>query len=146
MGLELGALLSLAVGAASTVASSIQAKKARKADAQAQAIQLASQRFENKIARRKSAREERIKRARIQASAEQAGAAGSSGEVGAVGALSANRASAEGAQRGLEGFSNAISASLQRGANLRSRSRETLAFGKLATTGIKVAEDFGIFD
>lgn len=91
MGLETLALTAtLVTSAASTAVSYAQGKRAEKAQREANKISESNQLNQDRIARRRAAREERIKRARIISSATSNGAGDSSGKTGAISALSSN--------------------------------------------------------
>lgn len=84
MGIEtvlLGA--SLAVGAANVIVQQNAANKAAYAQRQSNAIQQAGQEVQNRIARRRAAKEARLRQARIAASAAGSGVINSSGVAGA---------------------------------------------------------------
>lgn len=146
MGIGIGAILSLAVSAAGVVASSIQAKKARKSQRRAQAIQSASEEIKNRAARRRAAREERIRRAQIISSAGQSGAGTSSGVTGAVGGLRSSTAAGTALQSSNVIANQGISAALASAQRAQDRGKSILAFSNLAQEGINIFDDEGFFD
>lgn len=145
MGLEVGLILGAAVSAAGLVAQTVQAKKAGRARKEAQQISGASEEIQNRLARRKAAREERIRRARIINSAEQSGGGGSSGVVGAISALGSNFNAAVAGQKSQELASRGISIQSQKFANAESKSERIDAFVKIGNAGIDLADDLDLF-
>lgn len=74
--------------------------EAAKDQKEANKVKTATQRAADIAAMRQKAREERVRRARIQQAAENTGVGGSSGEVGALSAIQTNLASANAFQAG----------------------------------------------
>ena len=144
MGLE--TLLTLAVSAASAVSSSVQARKRARAERTANAIQGAGGEIENRLARRRAAREERLKRARLVNSGELAGASGSSGMAGASSALQSNFGAGVAGQRSQELASRGISAALQRSADAQSRMASLDQWSQIGQKVIGIAGDEGWLD
>lgn len=136
------ALLSLAVGAASTIAQTVQARKASKARRESQAVQTASQNVKDRLARRRSAREERVRRARLIQASTTAGTSGSSGEVGASSAIGSNFAASVANQSGQKTAADGISAANQRVADAQSRANSIAAFSGLAKQGLGMWDDY----
>lgn len=135
-------ILSLAVGAATGIAQAVQARKATKARRESQAIQTAGENIRDKMARRRAAKEERIRRARLVQASTTGGTTGSSGEIGATSALGANFASATAQQSASRGISQGISAANARGADAQSRGATIGAFGKIAQQGLGMWDDY----
>lgn len=143
MGLETVALLSLAVTGASAIAQQRQARKQASAEREGRAIEGAMGEINNMSARRKAARERRIKMARLNASANASGVQGSSGQVGAQSALGASFGGAmAGQQTGLQA-AQGISAANQRAADARSRSNSIKLWTGVAQKSIGIADDAG---
>lgn len=136
------AILSLAVGAAGAIAQGVQARKAAKARREAQAVSTAGNNIRDKLARRRAAREERLRRARLVQQSEAAGATGSSGMIGATSALGANFGAATAQQRGQTQVAEGISAANQREADARSRSAQIGAWTNLAQDGLSMWDDY----
>lgn len=91
MGVELAvAVVSLAVAGASTYAANQQAKKSASAQKEASNISAASERNREADARRQQIREQRIRVAQVEQSAQNTGVTSSSGEIGSLSALSTN--------------------------------------------------------
>jgi hypothetical protein len=144
MGLE--TILLLSVTAASAVGQRVAARKAARASRTANNIQTATGQRENLLARRKAAREERIRRARLLQSSENQGVAGSSGSLGALSSLSTNAGAAIAAQSGNAVAAAGISAALQRKADAQYSADKYRQLGQLATKGIGMASDAGAFE
>lgn len=138
MGIE---LLTLAVTAATTIASTVQARKAAKSRKRAQAISNASEEIQNRTARRRAAREERIRRARLVQSAETSGAENSSGLVGATSALGSNLAAGIANQSSQRRGAQAISAANQKATDAEDRGRFFNSLGSLAKSGLDFFEE-----
>ena len=85
------------IGLGVSVKSQADASKARK---EGQAIQSAAQLNEDVAARRRAAREERIRRAQVMQAAENTGAGGSSKEIGAISSISQQTAAGISRQSG----------------------------------------------
>lgn len=136
------ALLSLAVGAASTIAQTVQARKAAKARRESQAVSSAGEAVRDKLARRRAAREERLRRARLVQASTTGGTSGSSGELGATSALGANFASGVASQSFQRGVSQGISAANQKEADAVSTSKTIGAWSGLAQQGLGMWDDY----
>ena len=135
-------LLSLAVTAATTIAQQSQARKAARAQREANAISSAGQQIEDRMARRRALREARVRRAIIQNSAAQNGAQGSSGESGALSALGSNLGASFANQTTQANVSQGISAANQKSADAQNAFDQIGAFGKLAQQGIGLWSDY----
>lgn len=146
MGLETVAILSLAVGTASAISQAKQARKASDASEEASEINTATGEVNNAIAQRKAAREARLRRSRLLASAEASGTGDSSGFLGASSAIGANLGSAFSQQKTAEQAARGLSAANQKIADASSASKRISAFTTLANQGIGVADDAGLFD
>lgn len=118
MGIELALIgLSVAIGAVGTVATINASNQAAKAQKEARNIQTAQQKNEAAVSRRQAIREDRIRRARILAAAENSGTGASSGSVGAIGALDTNLSGLLGASLGQSKANAGINKQLQKGAD-----------------------------
>lgn len=138
MGIE---LLTLAVSAATTIASTVQARKAAKSRKRGQAIANANEEIKNRAARTRAAREERIRRARVVQSAETSGAGTSSGLVGATSALGSNLAAGIARQSSDTLAARGISAANQRASDAEDRGRFFQSLGGLAKSGINLFDE-----
>lgn len=138
MGLGLIAFTSLAVGAASSVAQAAQARKAARAQEEAGEISSAQQEIQDRVERRKVAREARIRRAIIEQSAVTSGAEGSSGELGAKSALDSNVAASFANQSSQRAASQGITRQNQIAADAESRFDTIGAFGGLVQQGLSL--------
>lgn len=137
MGIEiiLGAA-ALAVGLVSTGISTSAANASAAASKEAQNIQLGQSAVNARENRRQLLREERIRRARILQSSNNAGGSGSSGEAGAMGAITSNIGGQIAASSG-ESKSNAgINTFSQRAQDLDSQARQALAWGEVFQGGL----------
>lgn len=142
----LGAILTLAVGVFSAVKQNQQAKKARIAQREANAVSGASQEVSNRLARRNEAKRLRITRARIMASATSSGVGESSGEFGATSASTSASNSSVATQQSQVLAAQGITAANQQAANAISRGKSIGAFGGLLQQGIGLADDAGKFN
>lgn len=144
MGLGIGAILSLAVGAASTIAQVRASNKARGERAEQRAIATASEQQKNIRARRQQAKRLRVTRARIAQSAANTGVSGSSGALGAQSALTASTGASIAQQQSEILAVQGINASRSREADALSRGARAGAFGNLFQQGIGFAEEEGL--
>ena len=135
------AIIGLIVGAASTVAQSVQARKAAKARREATAVSTAGENVRDKIARRRGAKEERLRRARLIQASTAGGTEGSSGEIGATSALGANFGAAVASQSMQRGVSQGITAANQKAADATSKGKMIGAWGDLAVEGLGMWDD-----
>ncbi len=133
MGLE---VIALAVTAASTVASVVQARKASKARKEGLAVQGAGEAIRDRAAKRRAAREERVRRARLIQSSTTGGTTGSSGESGALSSLGAGFATSRAEQSGQTNVAQGITAASQREASATSRAQTFQAIGNLAVGSV----------
>lgn len=138
MGLETIALASLAVGAASTIAQTVQARKAARAQREAQAVSSASQQIQDRVARRRAVREARVRQAAIQQSAVASGGVGSSGAAGATSALQSNLGAGVANQRSQQLAAEGIGRQNVISANAQTRFDTIGSFGKLVQQGISL--------
>ena len=147
MGIELTLLqgLQLAVGAAGVISGVATAKKATKARNESKNISTANQQIQDRIAKRRAAKESRIKRARLIQAGETSGASGSSGLVGATSALGANFGAAVAGQKSQQFAAQGISAANQRAANAESQGARNEALFEVLGKGIKMADDENLF-
>lgn len=134
-------LISLAVSAAGTIAGAVQARKASKARKRAQAISTAQGQIEDRVQRRRAAKQERLRRARLVQSSENAGAATSSGFIGAGSALSGSLAAGLANQSSQALGAQGISAANQQEASARSRGANISSFTDLITGGLSVWDE-----
>lgn len=128
-------ILGLALTVFSTVKQMSAQRKMAKAQREAGAIATANQDIQDAVGRRRAAREERVRRARIIAGASASGAVGSSGLSGALGALRANTDTAVAAQTSESIAAKGISAANQRAADAESSIYRWRAFSQLIQTG-----------
>lgn len=139
MGLELIlGIASLATGVAGTIAQRAEAKKAAAAQREANTVSRSQQTIENNLARRRAAREERVRRARLIAASENTGTSGSSGELGALSALGTNTGGAISEQQGQVLAADGISRANQRFADAQSKFDSIGAFTDLVQQGISL--------
>lgn len=136
------ALLTLAVTAATAVAQGVQSRKAAKARRESQAVQTAGENIRDKLARRRGAKEERLRRARLVQASTTGGTSGSSGEIGATSSLGSNFAGAVAGQSMQRGVASGISAANQRVADAQGKSNTFGAIGNLANTGLNMWDDY----
>ena len=147
MGIELGlgSILQLAVGAAGVISGTVAAGKSRRARQEARNVSVAQQQIQDRIAKRRAAKEARIKRARLLQAAETSGATGSSGLVGATSALGANFGAAVAGQRSGQFAAQGISAANQRAADAESTGARNEALFGLFSKGINLLDGEGLF-
>lgn len=138
----IAAVVSLAVGAASTIVQMRQASKASAARREASAVQSASEERRNILARRRAAREERLRRARVIAGAESMGAAGSSPALGATSALGASFQAQTAGQTGQTIAAQGISAANQRAADAETRGYAARGFGQIINSGLSLYQEY----
>lgn len=145
MGLETIALVGLAVSAAGTVAQVVAQGRANalrrqgiEAEQEAREISRGSQEIRNRIARRRSAKEERIRRARIRQTAENQGVSASSGALGAEGALASSFGQSRAAQQSQVLAARGITRQQNLAAGYRSQAADAISAGKTigAITGL----------
>ena len=142
----LGVVLSLAIGAASTIAQVSSERQRSRAAKESRAISTASQLVRNRLERRKVAKERRVKAGRIIATAGASGAGGSSAALGAISALGTNTGARIAEQAGQATAAQGISAANQRAADAESRGFTIKAFSGALTEGFGVLDEAGIFD
>lgn len=131
----MAAVSTILIGAAigvSAVGQYRSEKKAAAARREANAISSAAESIRSRLERSRSAKEERIRRARMLASAESSGAVGSSGLAGGTSALGTNFAGARSAQLVQSNAALGISAANQRASDALSRASMFQNFGALA--------------
>lgn len=144
MGIE--ALLSLSITAASGLAQRSAARRAARARRTSNEIQTATGEIGNVIARRRSARQERIRRARLINSSRASGTAVSSGAFGALSAISSNFGAARSLQSVQELAARGLSAASQREASANERIQTIGQITQFANQGLEIASDAGLFD
>lgn len=137
MGVE---ILMLAVSAASAINTVRNQRTEASAQREAGKINTATGEAENIAARRRAAREARIRRGRLRAAAANSGTTGSSGELGASGALTSNLGGAVAAQRSGELSARGLSAANQRAADARSNTAIFNAYAGVAVQGLTVVQ------
>lgn len=145
MGLGLVASLALAGAAVTTVATVRAQRKAEAAQREGRAVQSASNDFSNIVQRRRAAKEERVRRARIRNAAETSNVSGSSGESGAISAVASNTGSALAFQSSQQSAFRGINAANQRAADARSSGRRIQAFGGLFQEALGLYNDYTEF-
>lgn len=133
MGVE---VIALAVTAASAVNTTVQQRKAAAAQKESGAINTASGEAENIAARRRAAREARIRRGRLRAAAQSTGTSGSSGLAGAESALQSNLGAAIAGQRTQELAARGLTAASQRVADAKSNAAIFNAWAGVAMEGL----------
>lgn len=141
MGIEIGliaALVSAAVGVASTVKQTSATKKAAKADKRARQLQQNKERAQQIEEQRKAVRERRIKAARVEQSAVGTGSDGSSGSFGVISSLDTQTSANVSRAESVNNFNDAISTQNQVSADARSDARQIGAFNKLFQTDTKL--------
>lgn len=129
-------LIGLAISAVGVVKQQAAARRAAKAQKEARAIDSASQQVEDKLARRRAAREERIRRGRLIAMGENSGTEGGSGQVGALSSLSTNFGAAQAGQSTQAAAARGISAANQQYADAQSAFDQAGAFSDLLNQGL----------
>lgn len=115
-------------------------KKMQKAQKEANAVASASGEITDRAARRRAAREERLRRARLLSTSRASGAGGSSGELGALGALTTNFDSAVADQSSQRLAAQGISAANQRYSDAQSQYESAGLWTKLITQGIDIGQ------
>lgn len=138
-------VLSLAATAVSTVSQIRASKRAQDAREEQAAISGANEEIKNRLARRRQAKRERIRRAQILASAEGSNVAGSSGALGAVSALSSSTASSLATQQSNILAAQGLTRASQQEADAISSSKRAAAWGSLLNEGIAFAKEENIF-
>ncbi len=137
MGIELiFAAASLAVGLVSTGISVSNANKSAAAQKESQNIQLGQSAVNARENRRQLLREERIRRARILQSSNNAGGAGSSAESGALGAISTNVDSQVAASSGESKANAGINVQNQKALDYDNKAKQALAWGEVFQGGV----------
>lgn len=137
MGLEvILAAASLAVGLVATGVSTAAANASAAAQKESQNITLGQSKVNAQENRRQLMREERIRRARILQSSNNAGGAGSSGEVGALGAITTNVDAQVASSRGESAANTGINFQNQRATDYDNQARQALAWGEVFQGGI----------
>lgn len=143
MGIE--AILLTTITAASGLAQRSQQRRASRAATTQNRINTASGQIENTLARRRAAREERVRRARLKQSASNTGISESSGVFGAVSSLRTNADGAIAGQEGQRLAAAGISAALQRRADAESAINSIRSFQQLGTTLVGAAKEADLF-
>lgn len=115
----------------STAVQMSNARKAAKAQAEGNAVAQAGGLIKDNATRRRLAREERVRRARLLSTSRASGGAGSSGEGGALAALSTNFGSANASISSDAATSAGISAANQRSADFQGKADAAAAWGAL---------------
>lgn len=129
-------LIGLAISAVGVVKQQAAARRAAKAQKEGRAIESASQQVEDKLARRRAAREERIRRGRLIAMGENSGTEGGSGQVGALSSLSTNFGAAQAGQSTQAAAARGISAANQQYSDAQSAFDQAEAFSSLLNQGL----------
>lgn len=134
--------IGLAVSAASTVVQAVQARKSARARKEAQAVSTAGENIRNRAARRRAAREERVRRASLIQASENGGTEGSSGEIGALASIGSSFGAAEARQRGSIRTAEGISAANQKAADATSTAQSIGALSQFATRSLSIWDEF----
>ena len=134
-------VLTLAVTAASAIYQHRQGVKAQKAQEQQNSISNAAGKYNNIIARRQAAREARIKRNRLQASAANTGTTGSSGEFGAGAAIGSNFGASVSIQETQQNAARGLSAARQKEADAQTSINNIRNWTQVGRDVIGVWED-----
>lgn len=145
MGLEVIAAIGLGITAASTISQSRARRKAARAQREGNAVNTATGEINNAVARRRAAREARIRRQRLIARSSASGTSGSSGELGANSAINANLGSAIANQQTAEEAARGLSAANQKVADANSSISRIQQFTSLANKTLGIADDAGVF-
>ncbi|MCA9380907.1 hypothetical protein KC678_01445 [Candidatus Dojkabacteria bacterium] len=127
-------ILGLLVSVVSTAAQISASRRQARAQREATAISTASQDIRDTLSRRRLAREERIRRARLISGSMTSGGSGSSGELGASFALRSNVDQSIATQTSEALAVNGISAANQRAADAQSSMYAWQAFGNLVSS------------
>jgi len=141
MGIETILLASTISGAVGTIAQMGQARAAARAQKDAQNTQTNQELVNNRLAQRRAAREERVRRGRLIAASENTGTSGSSGELGALSALGTNTGAAISAQKGEASAAMSISKSNQQLADAQNKFDNIGAFTDLVQDGLSLFDD-----
>lgn len=142
MGLETIAIAAAAVGAATTVYSTVESARAAKKQAgatkEANDINAANQRNQEADARRQQIRQQRIRQAQIEQGAANQGVVGSSGEIGSLAALSTTTAASLANMSGSQLAAGGIASANQSAANYAGKAQTWNAVGSIgsAVTGL----------
>lgn len=138
MGLETAAIVVAAVGAATSVYSTVQqaqaGKKQSSAMKEASDVASAQQRQQEMESRRQQVRQQRIRAAQIEQGAANQGVSNSSGELGSLGALSTNTANNLAFMSGSRMAAEGITAANQRGLNAQQDANTWGAIGNISST------------
>lgn len=138
MGLETAAIVVAAVGAATSVYSTVQQAQAGKKQAgamkEASDVAAAQQRQQEQEQRRQQVRQQRIRSAQIEQGAANQGASASSGELGSLSALSTNTANSLAFMSGSRLASQGITNANQRGLNAQQDASTWSAIGNISST------------
>lgn len=129
-------LVSLGLTAASTVVQINQANRANRARRRANAIQSANEQYQDKLARRRAAKERRIRRGRILSLSTNLGTPESSGELGSMSALQANFGTAISQQSAGTKTTLGVNSALQAAANAQYKGQRAGAFSDLFNQGV----------
>lgn len=135
-------VIGLALTAATVISQRNAAKKQEAAQNESIAVQSASEDVKDRNTRRTSAREERIRRARLLQASSTGGTEGSSGEVGASSAIGSNFGSVVARQSEDKQTAAGITAAGAREARAVSRAKTFSAYAKLAQQGLDVYDDY----
>lgn len=117
-----------------------QAKKLARAQKEGNAVASASGEITDLASRRRSAREERLRRARLIATSRAFGGAGSSGELGGLGALTTSFDSSVADQSSQRLAAQGISAANQRAASAKASYDSVGLWTKLISQGVEIGQ------
>ena len=134
-------ILSLAVGAASTLNQIKQGKRIEEAQKESQEIQGANQQIKNRAARREQIKRARIMRAQQAQASRTTGVSDSSGELGAASALQSSLGGSFGMQRTEERAAVGIGNQNKTIANAQTSIARTQALTQLFGQAVQMAED-----
>ena len=134
-------ILTLAVSAAGAISQYRQGVKAQKAQQEQNDISNATGRYNNLVARRQAAREARIKRNRLEASAANTGTTGSSGAFGAGSAIGSNFGASVSIQQTQQNAARGLTAARQKEADAQTAINNIRNWTQVGKDVIGVFED-----
>lgn len=131
-------IASLVIGVVGIAAQQNQAKKLAAAQRESNSVSLATGNIKDRAARRRLAREERIRRARLLSASREAGGGRGSGEFGALAAFQTNFGAAVAEQTSQALGAEGISAANQKAADAQSKMGMIDAWTSLLQGSIKL--------
>lgn len=135
-------IVSALVGIVGVIGQQKAAKKQAAAQREANAISVAGGDIRDRAARRRAAREERIRRARLLSASKAQGTTASSGELGGLAALNTNLNIGLASQESDRLAATGISAANQRAADASFQSESWQAWTKLIQGGIESYQNY----